>query len=396
VQPHNGFDIEEAHKIVALIEHEQHWKSQKHARYSVAENGNIVRNTYPAVVKPKQEALDFERATGEKSAQRIAQERGYAIMKNAVSWKSLHQELAKVGLRFEKKGSGAIVCVGEVAVKASSIDRAFSMKNLCKKMGEFELGDSLEPEKIEPEPVSAVNLDEWKTYCAERAEASAKAVKNDPVMEIKMRHQSERNAMFTRLTKRGFPYLTLANHYLRKRQALELRNPAKEKRKAKGRSLPRFETWLRLRGLTRQADRWRYRKHLETQPEMPVPPAAARPCEPVLAYLAHLKDIGEETADTSRIDALIALRMRVTGHSRKAVELAVRQCAPRKHEVVESRDWRRYAERTAAYAFGVAGDVELAQCVKLIEQWQKIENPEESRPVEALSYEQRSETLRMR
>jgi hypothetical protein len=39
---------------------------------------------------------------------------------------------------------------------------------------------------------------------------------------------------------------------------------------------------------------------------------------------------------------------------------AVRHCAQESSEG-EKRGWNRYAERTAAYAFGVAGDVELAR-----------------------------------
>ena len=77
----------------------------------------------------------------------------------------MHQKLAEKGLRFEKKGSGAIVFVGEKAVKASSIDRDFGMSKLCKKLGEFvpaEAPPSLE--KMLPEPVSEVNLEEWRQY----------------------------------------------------------------------------------------------------------------------------------------------------------------------------------------------------------------------------------------
>ena len=84
----------------------------------------------------RQEALVMEQASGEKSAQRIAQERGYDIIKNAMSWAELHQKLTEKGLRFEQKGSGAIIFVGDIAVKASSVDRNFSMKN-CAKTGGF-------------------------------------------------------------------------------------------------------------------------------------------------------------------------------------------------------------------------------------------------------------------
>lgn len=128
-QPHKGFDIEEAHKIVAVVEQKQGWASEQNPRYTVLENGELARNRRPKRVQPRQEALAVEQASGEKSAQRIAQERGYAIIKNAMSWTELHQKLTEKGLRFEQKGSGAIIFVGDIAVKASSVDRNFSMKN---------------------------------------------------------------------------------------------------------------------------------------------------------------------------------------------------------------------------------------------------------------------------
>ena len=86
VQPHKGFDIEAAHKVVAEIEHRQGWSREENGRYRVDESGKIVRA--PKLEKgpsPKGKALDFEARTGEKSAQRIAQERGHAAIENAFS-----------------------------------------------------------------------------------------------------------------------------------------------------------------------------------------------------------------------------------------------------------------------------------------------------------------------
>ena len=137
VQPHKGFDIEAAHRIVAEIEHKQGWASSKNARYRVNEQGQIVRNQRPRVVKPKPEAQDFENATGEKSAQRMAQEKAHALIQKATCWQELHTGLATVGMRYVRKGSGAIIYVGEAAVKASSVDRDFSLGKLCKRLGEF-------------------------------------------------------------------------------------------------------------------------------------------------------------------------------------------------------------------------------------------------------------------
>ena len=104
VQPHKGFDIEAAHRIVAEIEHKQGWASNQHARYWFNERGHIVRKQQRKVTKPKAEAEDFENATGEKSAQRMAQEKGHAVILRAASWHELHAGLAEVGMRFVRKG----------------------------------------------------------------------------------------------------------------------------------------------------------------------------------------------------------------------------------------------------------------------------------------------------
>ena len=100
--------------------------------YVVLEDEELAGRRTGREIKPKQAALDFEHATGEKSAQRIAQERGHSAIKNAKSWAELHEKLAAVGLRFEKKGSGAIIFVGEIAVKVSSVDRASAWESCAK------------------------------------------------------------------------------------------------------------------------------------------------------------------------------------------------------------------------------------------------------------------------
>ena len=272
--PFNGLDIREAHKIVAIVEHRQGWASEENSMYAILENGELVRRRITKEVKPKQTALDFEHATGEKSAQRIIQERGYAIIKSAQSWGELHEKLAKVGLRFEKKGSGAIIFVGEKAVKASSVDRSFSMGKLCKKLGHFEEGIYPEClEKLSPEPLCSVNLEAWKEYQQVFAEGLEKVgtAGNTELARMKERHRQERKKTLSRLAKYGLPVLNIARHCLMAQQRAErlsLRLGRKKKRKGK----PRFESWLRTQGLEKAADCWRYRvsweeKRYATPPE---------------------------------------------------------------------------------------------------------------------------------
>lgn len=75
---------------------------------------------------------------------------------------------------------------------------------------------------------------------------------------------------------------------------------------------------------------------------------------------------------------MIALRMRATGHAQDAIAEAIRQCAPTWREE-ETRDWERYAGRTVAYAFGLAGDRDLRQNEGYVRLWLKIEGRSEGR-----------------
>ena len=282
VQPHRGFDIREAHKIVVFIEQKQGWAGEENSMYAVLEDGELVRRRTAREIKPKQAALDFEHATGEKSAQRIAQERGHSAIKNAKSWAELHEKLAAVGLRFEKKGSGAIIFVGEIAVKASSVDRAFSMGKLCKKLGDFEEGtypDVLG--KVAPEPVSSVNLGEWKAYQTAFAGVpnNTKAVENAELARMKERHRDERKRALSRLARYGLPVLNIARHCLMAQQRTERRSLRSGRKKVRG-GKPRFENWLRAQGLFQQADRWRHRAAWEqARHTPPVPQRTAQRAE---------------------------------------------------------------------------------------------------------------------
>jgi hypothetical protein len=67
---------------------------------------------------------------------------------------------------------------------------------------------------------------------------------------------------------------------------------------------------------------------------------------------------------SSRLDAKAALLMRMEGHSREDVTEAIRCTAPELRGE-EKRDWRRYAGRTANYAFGMAGDMDLARMPRM-------------------------------
>ena len=80
--------------------------------------------------------------------------------------------------------------------------------------------------------------------------------------------------------------------------------------------------------------------------------------------------------DLSRVDSMIAVRMRVTGHQQADIESAIRQCAPATRQKDEGRDWNDYAQRTARYAYSASGDRQAADLGKYRQQWEKLEGRE--------------------
>ncbi len=80
---------------------------------------------------------------------------------------------------------------------------------------------------------------------------------------------------------------------------------------------------------------------------------------PAEDYRRHLTEVTRERAGQpihpSRVDAEIAVRMRLAGHRRGEIERAIKEAAPADRRG-ETRDWDAYAKRTAAVAFGVPGD----------------------------------------
>lgn len=103
-----------------------------------------------------------------------------------------------------------------------------------------------------------------------------------------------------------------------------------------------------------------------------------RPGDPAAAYYAHLENIRRHLTieDYSRVDAMIALWLHSNGHSREVVEETIRACATTIREKQTGRNWQRYAERTADYAFGPAGDRDMVRNERYRELWRKVEGAE--------------------
>lgn len=101
---------------------------------------------------------------------------------------------------------------------------------------------------------------------------------------------------------------------------------------------------------------------------------------PEQAYYAHFADIRKlfagQTINFSRVDSMIATRMRLTGHSQESVQQAIEKCAPSiRYDAagVRSQRWSSYAKRISNYAFGAAGDLAMLQNEEHREKWMELE-----------------------
>ena len=126
--------------------------------------------------------------------------------------------------------------------------------------------------------MSSVNLEEWKFYQQEFEEE--KEARNDgavtPIDSLRKRQREQRRKSLAQLAQYGVPVLNIARHCLKIQQREErrlLRGTGKKARRHK----PRFEAWLRAKGLHRQAGLWRYRSVWEkTRHAPPLEPDRGR------------------------------------------------------------------------------------------------------------------------
>jgi hypothetical protein len=128
-----------------------------------------------------------------------------------------------------------------------------------------------------------------------------------------------------------------------------------------------------------------FEKH-ETQRYEP-PNYFADAAEPNTAFRIHWRDVMEKTQgdpDYSRVDAMAALRMRVTGYSAGQICEAIKTNAPlmrkdvmseREHdEKYRYRNWDRYAKETVEkYVFGPRGAVQYAKAEGYRPYYMKLE-----------------------
>jgi len=290
VTVNKGFDHEIAHRAIARIERRQRWEPVPHPLYDVRPDGEPerARPRGDGERQPSARARDFEERAGERSAERIAIEDAAPLIRRAHNWRELHAALAPKGIRFEKKGSGALLWVGDQAVKASAAGRDCSMAALQKRLGEYMPGPTVTtpqsvPHPLEPEPpLLQMYTEARRKHYQERAAGRAQNIdrQREEVRRAAERHRQERADIF-RGSWQGKGALlnalrsTLAARQAAEKAALQDRHKLERAtlRRDKGR-FPSCEEWLsRFEG--DYAEEWRHRERRPVTLEGPKfdPPA---------------------------------------------------------------------------------------------------------------------------
>jgi hypothetical protein len=274
VTVNKGYDHKVAHRAIAKIELRQGWQPEARALYAPDGGGEIKLLKRPeAERQPSARAMAFEERVGTRSAERSAIEEAAPIIRRAGSWRELHEALGKAGVRFEKKGSGALLWIGDQPVKASVAGRDCSMSALGKRLGDFEPApprrappENAPPRPLDPTaPLLASYLDQRRKHYEQRTNQGKCADRQrDEWRQFADRHRKERADIFHGSWKGKGDALNALRSLTAARQAQEkaaLRDRQKLERVAARRArerFPSYEEWL-ARFDRDTADKWRHR-----------------------------------------------------------------------------------------------------------------------------------------
>ncbi len=270
-----GWCIDKAHKALAEIIRAQGWEAEKNSRYVANRSGDVTRASSVREPLPHSKALDYENATGEKSCERIAQERAAPILRNARSWAQVHVGLAQVNIRYERRGSGAILWVGDQQLKASCIGREFSRSRMEERLGEFQPDTRANPtpQQREAEALRPDMPANWAEYC--KALSTNRKEKNAAQIQQRMEHRVAREMQSSEFrTERTDLYhggkwsgnalnvarsLLAADHAMRRAELMERQKRERDKLRIGFGRRKTFEQFLVEQGEPQLAEQWRYR-----------------------------------------------------------------------------------------------------------------------------------------
>jgi hypothetical protein len=271
-----GWCIDKAHKAIAEIIQVQGWEAERNARYLADRNGQVTRASGVREPQPRSKARDHENATGEKSCERIAMEKAAPILLNAQSWAQVHEGLAQVNMRYERKGSGAMLWVGDQPLKASCIGREFSRLRMEERLGEYQpdtRSNTMVPLPRTAEPLRPDMPANWaeyrKTLVANRKQQEAAQVQQRMDHRASREMQSaefrkERSALYQGGKWSGDALnvarsLLAADHTKRRVEMMERQKRERDSLRMRFGRRKTFEQFLVEQGEPQLAEQWRYR-----------------------------------------------------------------------------------------------------------------------------------------
>ncbi len=211
VRAGGGWDRRALLQAVAKIEQAQGWQqvatpaAEREAAEAARRSKTSREERRGERPRGSDRARDGAHRHGERSAVETARERAGHLFdprRGAQTWADLHAALALRGLRYERKGSGAVVWVGETAVKASEVSRAASFPALEKRLGEYQPATPEQAEQARanapgPEPTdraaNSTDRASWAEYQRARKERQAEGRAERAALTA--RHRQERAAL---------------------------------------------------------------------------------------------------------------------------------------------------------------------------------------------------------
>ena len=351
-------------------------------------------------------ARDGAHRHGERSAIEVARERAGHLFDarcGAQSWADLHAALAERGLRYERKGSGAIIYLGDQPVKASEVSRGASFAKLAKRLGPYQPPTAEHTAEARanspgPEPTDraadSTDRASWAEYQRARRERQAEGRAERAALTA--RHRQERAALQTAQRERRRATTAgnwrgrgaalnarrsqLAAQDARERAALRDRQARERAARAK-RSAKSYEDWLRQQERGQLADayaRWiAPRLAGEDQPAVP---------RDIRAFSSHVVGATVEyRRDSDRrlafVDAGRAINMfssREDDATRAALQLA--QAKWGSVQISGSSEFRERAARAAAREGVRVVDADLADIVRDEQERMRRGEPPQARP----------------
>jgi len=269
VEINQGFDLEALHRAVARIEYAQGWQREAHGRYRVQADGTVQRDRHPPLELAVADAQRVRNrqasrhAGGVKSATQMAADVAAPAIRAATSWTDLHTRLAALGLRYSRQGSGAVLWVGETAVKASRAGRDCSLLAVERRLGAYQPAPEGWRVAARPPEPDGPETARWAEYHAAREahqhhkRAAAQAQRATQAGEreaLRAAHRTQREALWRSVSPGGWrgrgAELNTQRSLLAARQAaeraalLERQRRARKHAQAQGGDFLTYEDWL--------------------------------------------------------------------------------------------------------------------------------------------------------